>query len=50
VDAYRIICEKPPASPPKPLLRLEDAIRMLNECETPEEMEKFAWEHCIAVV
>ena len=50
VDAYRIICEMSPAAPPKPLLRLEDAIRMLRECETREEMEEFAWKHCIAVV
>lgn len=50
VDAYRIIREKPMSAPPKPLLRLEDAIRMLRECETREEMEKFAWEHCIAVI
>lgn len=50
VDAYRIIREKPSLVPPKPLLRLEDAVRMLSECETREEMEKFAWKHCIAVV
>lgn len=50
VDVYRILKEKPAGSPLKPMLLWEDAVRMLNECETREEMEKFAWEHCVAVV